>query len=76
MPLVIHACIGMPMASHDCENVLDAHSMISETGISTIWTLFRDSFHRKLPNDIGAEKDEHLMKLTVFPSPFISNLRT
>ena len=77
MLLVIHACIGMPMASPDCwKHVLDAHSVSVKREYRQFEHFFVADFTGSCPNDIGVEKDEHFMKLMVFPSPLISNLRT
>ena len=38
--------------------------------------VFMTDFTGSFPNDIAAEKDEYFTNLTVFSSPFISNLRT
>ena len=75
MLLVIDACIGMRMDSLDCsKRVLDAHSTSVEREYPQKEHIFVTDFTGSCPNDIGAEKYEHFMKLTVFPSPFISNL--
>ena len=65
------------MASFDCyKRFLDANSISVKRGYRQIEHLFVADFTRSCPNDIGAEKDEYFMKLTIFPSPFISNLPT
>ena len=72
MLLVIHACIGMPMASLDClKRVLGAHSISVKREYRQIEHLFATDFTVSCPHGIGVEKDEHFMKLTVFPSPLI-----
>ena len=77
MLLVIHACIGMPMASLDYgKRFLDAHSISVKREYRQVEHLFVTDFIGSYPNDIGVEKDEYLMKLTIFPHAFISNLRT
>ena len=65
------------MASLDFQkNVLDANSISVKQRCRQFEHLFVSDFTGSCPNDIGAEKDEHYMKLTVFPSARISNLRT
>ena len=77
MLLVIHACIGMPMASLDCgKRFLDAHSISVKREHRQIEHLFVTDYTGSCPNDTGVEKDDYLMKLTIFPPAFISNLRT
>ena len=77
MLLVIHACIGMPMASLDWwKRFLDAHSISVKREYRQIEHLFVTDFTESCSNDIGVEKDEYFMKLTIFPPTFISNLRT
>ena len=77
MLLVIHACIGIHMASLDCgKRFLDAHSISVKREYRQIEHLFVIDLTGSCPNDIGVEKDEYLMKLTIFPPAFISNLRT
>ena len=77
MLLVIHACIGMPMASLDCgKRFLDAHSISVKREYRQIEHLFVTDFTGSCPNDIDVEKDDYLIKLTIFPPAFISNLRT
>ena len=77
MLLVIHDYIGIPMASLDCgKRFLDAHSISVKREYRQIEHLFEIDFTGSCPNDIGVEKDDYLMKLTMFPPAFISNLRT
>ena len=65
---LIHACIGMPMASLDCwKRSLDAHSISVKREYRQIEHLFGTDFTGSCPNDIGVEKDENFMKLTIFP---------
>ena len=76
MSVVIHACIGMAMASFDCKKrFLDAHSISVKPEYRKIEHIFVNDFTGSCPNDIG-EKYEYFTKLTVFPSPLISKLRT
>ena len=77
MLLVIHACIGMPMASLDYQKrFLDAHSISVKREYRQNEHLFETDFSGSCPNDNGVEKDEYFMKLTIFPPAFISNLWT
>ena len=77
MFLIIHAYIGMPMASLDCwKRFLDAHSISAKREYRQIEHLFVTDFTGSCSNDIGVEKDEYFMKLTPPPPTFISNLRT
>ena len=60
MFLVIHACIGMPMASLDCwKRFLDDHSISVKREYRQIEHLFVTVFPGSCPDDIGVEKDEY-----------------
>ena len=70
MFLVIHAYIGMPMASLErWKRFLDAHSISAKREYRQIEHLFVTDFTGSCSNDIGVEKDEYLMKLTISPPP-------
>ena len=57
MLLVIHACIGMPMASLDCgKRFLDTNSISVKREYRQIEHLFVTDFTGSCPNDIGVEQ--------------------
>ena len=57
MLLVIHACIGMPMASLDCwKRFLYAHPISMKREYRQIEQLFVTDFTGSCPNDIDVEK--------------------
>ena len=57
MLLVIHACIGMPMASLDCgKRFLDAHSISVKREYRQIEYVLVTDFTGSCPNYIGVEK--------------------
>ena len=71
MFLVIHACIGMPMVSLDWwKRFLDARSISVKREYRQIEHFFVTDFTGSCSNDIGVEKDEYFMKLTIFPPAF------
>ena len=71
MSLVIHVCIGMPMASLNCQKrILDAHSKSMKMEYRKSEQFFVTDFTESCPNDIGDVKDEYFIKFTAFPSYF------